>query len=232
MNLKKSRIKLKNLLLLILCLFRFSIRGRSAKKVADPKKFLIVQMAKLGDMVCTTPIFKAIKEKYPNGKIYILGNAVNEKLLDCHPHIDRYLVFKGNIFAAIRKLRKEKIDFACLTVPSPELLALLYLSGIPRITAPVITNGYCPHQTKIYNVLRKFIINRPHYMGNNSAREYLRLLEPINVFSNDTRKCLSFSEDANIATSRFFNEKGINPDKDFIVGIVPGTGFRKIKLCA
>lgn len=220
-----SHLKLQNLLLLFLSLGRFFIAGRSVKKIEKPKKVLIIQLAKMGDMVCTTPMFRAIKQKYPDCKVYVLGDAVNRELLQENRDIDYYFVWQKKIFKIIKQFKKEQIDFGCVTGPSPEALAILYLAGIPAISAPAIENGFSPQETRVYKLLRKLVIKMSHRMGNYASREYLRLLEPIGIFSQDSTKHLGFSERAFERTKLFFSKENINPESDFVVGIFPSTGY-------
>ena len=68
----KMLIKLKRLLIFFLCFARFFVLGKAKKKIKDPKKIIVMQTAKLGDMVCATPMLRAIKEKYPQAKVFVI----------------------------------------------------------------------------------------------------------------------------------------------------------------
>jgi len=229
MVINKIRIKIKNIFLLFLCFLIFFIRGKSNKKIDNPNKVLIAQLAKIGDMVCATPMFKAVKKKYPKSKLYVLGNYLNKELLQGNLDVDKYIIFDNNIFKLIKILNKEKIDFACLTGPDFNCLATLYISGISSITAPWIKGGFSPYLTKPYRCLLKFVINKEHIMGNYAPREYLKLLEPIEILDKNTRKHLSFSGNAEDKILNFFSNNNILTGTDFIVGIAPSAG-NKIKL--
>lgn len=224
------RLQLKNFLLLFLCIVKYVFYGKANNSVRNPKKVLIIQMAKLGDMVCITPMFRAVKMRYPNCKVYVLGDKINQELLAHSPDVDKYIVFQRGLFLKTAgMIKKEKIDFGCLTGPSPESLALLYLSGISSIAAPFIKGGFCPHETRSYAILRTFVLNTPHTMGQYAAREYLRLLEPIGIHDTDTRKHLACSRGAEIRIKNFFQENKISSEKNLIAGIFPSTGH-KVKL--
>ena len=144
MKIKKILIKAY---LLLSCLVLSLFRGR-ADKGSVPNKFLIIQTAKLGDMVCTTPLFRAIKKQYPEAKVIVAGNVPNKELLAGNNDIDLYYVLnKQSLFHLIPILKKEKIDFACITSPGFENLALAYLAGVSKIVVPVVKNGFCPFET-------------------------------------------------------------------------------------
>ena len=220
------KLKVKTLFLLVLCLARFVIFGKAKAKKREIKKVLIFQGAKLGDMVCTTPMFRAIKKKYPTSTVIVVGNAVNEKLLDHNPDVDRYIIYdEKSIFTTFKKVKKEEVDAGCVTGPSFLTLAILYLAGIPLVVAPVVKNGWSPWETKSYKILSRFVYTEPHHMGKYAPREYLRLLEPMDIFTDDTKKHLNYSEEAGKKAEVFLQHNSILKE-DLVVGLLPSAGNR------
>lgn len=210
------------------CFFRaLKYGGAKGLPPLPPRAVLIVQLAFLGDMVCTTPLFRAVKKKYPNCRVIVLGARVEKTLLVGHPDVDRYIVWEENFKKLREQLEQERIDFACITTPNLLALAYLYLSGIPAIAVPEIKNGFSPYETKSFRLLCLLSIRIPHRMGSYAPREYLRLLEPIGIFSEDTTKVLSFSAGARDAVDAFLVKVG---DKESVMRVVisPSAG-NKIK---
>ena len=222
--LNKMPLKIKYLLIFFICVARFIIFGKANKKIKSPKKIAIMQTAKLGDMVCTTPMFRAVKEKYPESRLFVIGNKINKEVLEGNPDVDEYIVWKNNFWGLLKNIKKEKIDFACDTNPSFLGLATLYLAGVPLIASPVIKNGFSPVETRLYKMLRKFVVAVPHHMGNYAPREYLRLLEPVGIFSDNTKKYLYFTKQADEAIKNFFISNEIDVSRDFVIGISPSVG--------
>ena len=64
-------------------------------------------------------------------------------------------------------------------------------------------------------------------MKSYAPREYLKLLEPVDIISNDTTKHLGFSDEAKRNIEMFFETNAFNSG-DLIVGISPSSG-NKIK---
>lgn len=222
--------KIKQLFFLIFCAVYFLFRGRARKKIIEPKAILVAQLAKMGDMVCTTPVFRAIKKRFPSCKVYVLGDSVNEELLKDNRDVNGYFAYKRNFFETLRILRKEKFDFACLTGPGPKILTILYLAGIPAIAATIVTGGFSPQQSRVYKMLTRFALRIPHRMEQYAPREYLRLLTPIGIFSHDTEKHLAYSENAERKAREFLETAAVKIGRDFLVGIAPGTGENRVKL--
>lgn len=219
--------KIFNIFLLFICYICYPFKKRDTNLKKD-KKILIIQRAKLGDMVCTTPMFRAVKEKFPKSELIVMGNNTNKYVLENNYDVDRYFVIKNETFwENFKIIKKIKPDFACITSPTFINLAALYLASVPIISAPKIENGESPYETKAYKQLINYVIAIKHRMGSYAPREYLKLLEPIGIYSEDTKKYLGYSSVADSRIKDFFNEKKIKKD-DFIVGVSPSAG-NKIK---
>lgn len=216
--------RLGNMLILAGAFFFSSFKGKANRKVLEPQTVLLIQMAKLGDMVCTTPMFRAVKIRYPNCKVVVAGLPFNQELLDKHPDVDEYIVWQENFMQMWRKIRRYRFDFACVATPSFIHLACLYLSGIPSIATPIVVNGFCPVETRLYRVLRKLVVAVPYRMGFYAPREYLRLLEPAGIFSEDTSKCLNFSKNDEKQAENFLRTSS-TADRLY-VAIAPGAGHK------
>lgn len=216
MNSKKD-----NATRLIRSIVHMFLNGKADRTITDPKTILIIQPAKLGDMVCTTPMFRAVKKRYPNSRLIVAGNKINGELLMHNTDVDQYVELLSEVEMNANQFRSCAPDFACITAPSFDLLAALCLAGIKSVAVPRIV-GWSPYETKAYKVLRQFAIQIPHTMGNYAPREYLKLLEPIGVHETDTGKHLGFSEEARNSAQAFFK------DVAFPVGVSITAG-NKIK---
>lgn len=212
----------------VLMATRWIIFGSAKKSIKEPKNILIIQLSQLGDMVCTTPMFRAVKNKYPGSKLVALGRAGNQELLRHNTDIDEYLPDNTSFSQMLKKIRSMQFDFACMTSPNFISLALMYLAGIPLITVPKIENGFSPYVTRLYRFFIHVAVIKPHRMRYYAPREYLRLLEPIGIETEDTTKHLGFSEEAKRSIDKFFIDHSIGTG-DLVIGISPSAG-NKIKL--
>lgn len=222
--------KIKLFALFLFCFFFYLIRGRADKKPKEFKKFLIVQMAKMGDMVCATPLFKAIKDKNQNNQVFVLSNVTNINLLANHPYIDGFFVYERKKFwSVIKKIKKQNFDFGCITAPNFLGLAILYLSKIPFIVAPAVIEENL-YDRSYYKILRKLATISVNYqMHQYMPLQYLKLLEPVEIYSQNVKKVLGFSRKAQERVSSFLISKNIDVKKDVIVAIHVGVG-NKLKL--
>jgi heptosyltransferase-2 len=224
--------RLRNISLYLRARLFVLLHGKANRKLpAQPQKIIIVQGARLGDMVCTTPLFCSIKATYPTTKVTVVGDAVNEKLLAGHPDIDNYIVWKDNFSEVLAKLRAERADYGFVCLPSLEGLALLILSGTRFVAAPKISGGVSPYETSTYRSLLSLVHIVPHYFDHYAPREYLRLLEPIDIVTEDTTKKLTFSPEALMGARKTLQAAGVMPGEK-LVGILPGVGGLSFKVWA
>lgn len=223
---QRVKIIFRNTFLLTRCFLWYLLRGKADKEVHDPKSVLVVQRGQFGDMIVTTAMFRAVKRTYPDCRVTVIGSAINEKVLEGNPDVDQYVVWTDDVSEMVSRLEKDAYDFACITGPNFHSLAVLYLAGVPTIAAPIVTNGWSPYQTKPYKMILPFVINKEHRMRRYVPREYLRLLEPVGIFTEDVKKYIYWTKSGERKAREILAK--IEKPYEVLVGIMPGAG-NKVK---
>ena len=219
------RLKTLGILCLVVCMYLFT--GKRDKRRGTIKKVVVYHGGKLGDMICATPVFRAIKEKYPDCKVVVVGNATNKNTLSYNPDVDTYLIHQeGKTFEIIRDIKKEKADFGCILAPGAFGLAILYLANIPLVAVPILKEGWSPFETKTYKFLSRFVVTKDYIKGKYLPGQFLTLLEPIGISTTKTQKYVYWSDDADAKVNDFIEK--VKAKDSFRVGIMPGAG-NKIK---
>lgn len=90
-----------------------------------PQKILVIRRDNIGDLVCTTPLFTALRQRFPDAWIGVLANSYNAPVLAGNPDLDAVFTYtKGKHLAAgesplaalwrrfrlVRALRRMRID--------------------------------------------------------------------------------------------------------------------------
>lgn len=225
-DLSYMKTKLYYAWLSILCVTK-SIMG--TRRAGDVRTIAVVQLAWLGDMVCTTPLFSAIKKHIPQSRLIVVGAKRNKDLLHGHPDVDRYVSWQDDISMMKKELSTESIDAVCLATPHFLSLALFCLLKVPQIIIPIIRGGFSPYETISYKILSSFVGTKVvHTMGTYAPREYLRLLEPLGIHTEDTKKKLVYTDESANRIQKLFSEHGVG-QADLKIGISPSTA-NKIKM--
>jgi heptosyltransferase-2 len=158
------------------------------------KKILVVRTDRLGDVVLTTPVFKALREACPDACITVLVKPDTAGALRGNPHINEVIIYDKDgeyksVLANIRFamwLRRQKFDLAIVLDPAKRTHALVYLAGIPRRI------GY----DEDFGFLLTDRIKNTRHEGKKHESEYnLELLEVLGIAAKD-------------ATPRIFMEDG------------------------
>lgn len=85
-----------------------------------PRRILIVrQQNQMGDMVCATPVFRTLREAYPDAGIALVTAPVNREVVQHNPHLDRIFTFEqklwrrpGRLLAFLREIRGFQAELA------------------------------------------------------------------------------------------------------------------------
>ena len=201
--------RLKRITLLVRSLFHAIFYGAANKIPSKISRIIVVPDGKLGDVVCATPVFAAIRKHFPSARIIAAGNTrFLSSLLSDSGLVDEYVDLKG--YSA---------DIAMLTGPSYEAAVKLYLAGVPFITVPLVEGELSPLVTKPYRILTHFLKTYPYRMREYAPREKLRCLESLGIIEEDTTKHLGFSAGALKKVSRYY-------DGIFTVGLTPTAGHK------
>ncbi|MCX5669504.1 MAG: lipopolysaccharide heptosyltransferase II [Candidatus Omnitrophica bacterium] len=109
----------------------------------DPQyqRMLIVRTDRLGDVLLSTPVVKALRQKFPQGYISMLVSPYTKDVLDGNLALDEIITFDKDAknsqgwwstFKFIRDLRKKKFDLAIVLHPTIRMHLLIFLAGIPK----------------------------------------------------------------------------------------------------
>ena len=85
-------LRLRNIVLRSLLLFTKAYSSEELSGI-DISNVLVVKLDRIGDMVMTTPIFRALKKGWPNAQISVLVNPVNKSAINNNPFIDSIYVY-------------------------------------------------------------------------------------------------------------------------------------------
>lgn len=105
-------------------LFKLMIEKVLVKKISDsfPDKrecesiddeqdrILVIRLDAIGDLVCTTPLFKAIKENNDKTELSVIIQKGNRAILDNNPYIDKVYEFDGQINDSETEISVNNID--------------------------------------------------------------------------------------------------------------------------
>lgn len=104
------------------------------------KKILIVRLDRIGDVVLSTPVIKALRDAYPDGHIAMMVRSFAREIVEGNPYLSEVIIYdkdrshKGVIgnYKFIKELKKKKFDTAVVLHPTKRTHMVLMLAGIPE----------------------------------------------------------------------------------------------------
>ena len=201
---------------------------RKAPQIPEqPDKILLVRSDNIGDVVCTTPCFEALKQTYPQALVAVLVCRLGEEVVRGNPFLDEVYVYdkakhgryRNPLIAWYRQaevlwqIRKRRFDVAVgiRATFSASLGWLVYASGatvrigVPRDGKPRITDRY-------YNFHVTDIDMKSH-----EVERSLDLLKPLRVDPTEKRLYMPVTAENNRVVDQFFQQWDIAPIAPLVV---------------
>lgn len=182
---------------------------------------LVFQTAKIGDMICTTPVFREIKKARPGVRLGVVIDPVTRPLLEFNPHIDELILLdrkktRGLIgkLSFARLLRSKGYGAALVLMPNVTNLFTALWAGIPERFS--VYPDYAGRTLKYLLALSTGV--EYHISPRMSMETYLRSLKHLGVEKWDTAKEVYQSPGAESKA------RGVLAGDGPFVGMVLGTG--------
>lgn len=167
----------------------------------EPKRILIIQTSKIGDLICSTPIFRELKKRYPHAYLTVMVNPVTAKLLEYNPYIDRiipmemadYKGFLGKLRLS-NIIRQGKYDVAITLNPNVPFAVAMLWSIVPvRLSVMPDFSGITFKLASIF-----FTHLERHIHGRLVIETYMQMLKALGIESNNLSKEVYKSDIADI----------------------------------
>ena len=221
-------LTLRNLILGSLCSFTKTYKN-SDLSASSIRKILVIRLDRIGDMVITTPIFRALKEKWPDAQITVLTNPVNKNIVINNPFIDYILVYDrenkhkslNSRLIFFRSIRERKFDL----VIDPYLDYELKTSFITRFVGNRFRLGFEFAGREIFYNIRY----NPNVFPVSTEKKHmidydLDLLTYIGIETQKRQPEIFLSTDEKENAYKLLEEAGTNPESK-IIGIHPGGHY-------
>lgn len=193
-------------LLALLCLP--FVRRRAG---AETRTILLVQTGKIGDFVCTTPLFRELRRAYPEAHIVLALHPVNAALAAQLPFFDQLLEIPSGSLSGwrhkwlwIRQIKAMQPDLAICCSGGLAWPFILAMSGIPRRLG--LTPNFMGRSTRFAQ--RLWTDSVVHDGGQLIGSSYARLLAVLGVTGQDRAKVLQASPGAASHVDAFLSERG------------------------
>ncbi len=183
------------------------------------KKILIIRLDRIGDVVLSTPTFRAVREHFPKAEIYLLVRSYTKDLVIGNPDINRILVFEDKvpflkeIIKKARGLKKENIDLAIVLHPNfwPNFLA--FASGAKyRLGYAAAGSGF---------FLTRKVMDTRAANPRHEVEVSLDVVRSIGIDTADKKLSVALSEEGEKFADIFLKDNNCKP-ADNLIAVHPG----------
>jgi ADP-heptose:LPS heptosyltransferase len=188
-----------------------------------PRRILIIRPDRIGDVVLTTPLIRAVKESFPGSFVGVMVNSVSGVLLKHDPNIDLLITDDPNgsdagragFWRQVSRLRKHRFDTGLMPLPRERHAWMMFLAGIKRR----IGVGH-----KIYQMLTAMTtVSRNKYIPLRHEADYVMDLgRKIGVTNDDITTHLYLTDAEKNHARQFLSSRGFHLDRP-IIGINPSS---------
>lgn len=104
------------------------------------KRILIVRTDRIGDVLLSTPVIKALRDNFPNAYIAMMVSPYAKDIVEGNPYLDDVIIYdKDNkhkswqrSFKFAQNLKKKKFDLAVILHPTNRAHLVTFFAGIRR----------------------------------------------------------------------------------------------------
>jgi heptosyltransferase-2 len=185
------------------------------------KRILVVRTDRIGDVVLSTPVIKALRDVYPHAYVAMMVSPHAKEVVEGNPYLDEVIVYDKEAkhkswrrsLEFSRRLKKKKFDLALVLHPTNRVHWVTFLAGIKRRIG--------------YNRKCGFLLTDkiPHtkQFGEKHELEYnLDLLSQLGIIPEEKRIFVPQKKESAEWVDNFLRAKGIT-DNDALLAINPGA---------
>lgn len=191
---------------------------------------VVKQDHQLGDMLCTTPLFSALRDNFPHAHITVIAGEKNHRVVDNHPAIDEVIIFQKLDFLSApseflqfyKKIREREYDLGVVpaTISTSVTSDLICrLTGAKYRLGPGKLNGEINPGNFLLNMPVELDWRGKH---NHQIERNLAILRTVGLVINQHPISIGITQAAEDFAQNYLT--AIVRDSDRIAGFHPGAG--------
>lgn len=186
------------------------------------KKILVVRTDRIGDVVLSTPVLRALRDNYPRSYIAVMVSPQARELVEDNPYLNEVIVYDKDkkdrgllgFWRFVMGLKRKKFDLAIVLHTKKRTNLITYLADIPKRI------GY--HDTK-FGFLLTDKIKDTRMLGLHHEVDYcLDILRKLGLTIKERIPHLAVKKECVFEADALLLEAGIKRE-DKIAGIHPGA---------
>ena len=189
--------------------------------IPDAKKILLIRFGLIGDVLFTTPVFRAIRNKYPDSHISIVVEPHSYEIISGNPDIDEIFVFDLKENKNFKNLRKQIRFIKSLREKKFDMVIDLYHGGRSPFFAYLCGARHRLGGDNSWKKIFSNMLYTPSTDIKHCIESELDKIYPLGIKAELDRDMVMYTSDED---KRFINKMFDIKSSDLVIGINPGAG--------
>ncbi len=192
----------------------------------EVKKILIIRLDRIGDVLLSTPTFRAVRAHFPKAQINLLVRSYTKDLVVGNPDINELIIFDDQrpffleILKKFKDLRRKNFDLAIVLHPSFWANFLAFISHAKyRVGYDAVGAGF---------LLTRRILDKRYEKSQHEVESTLDIVRSIGIEAEDMSLSLSIDEQAKGFAEDFLKKNNIAKD-NILVAVSPGARYKHMR---
>lgn len=176
-----------------------------AESVPAPKRVLVIQLRRLGDVILAAGILEDLRRAFPESELDVLTSPLSAQLLQKHPLIDELLVYdRAHPLREVARIRARRYDWVIDGQGSPTTARLSWLSGAP------VRAGW---GVRVWRAMYTHVVPRVGLPNVYVVRERQRFLEALGVPVGEPMTRLAVTAEEKAVAAHALRDAGVPDDR-------------------
>lgn len=185
------------------------------------QRILIVRTDRIGDVLLSTPVIKALRQAYPWAYIAMIVAPLSKDIVEGNPYLDKVIIYDKDgkqkswrrSIKFAQNLKKKKFDLALILHPTNRVHLITFFAAIPRRV------GY----DRKFGFLLTDKIKHTKQLGEKHELEYnLDLLAHLGIKASDKSLFMPIRPESETAIEDLLRREGVEADER-LLAIHPGA---------
>lgn len=199
-----------------------AILGRDlAPQAKDYSRILVVRTDRIGDVLLSTPVLKALRDKYPEAYIAMMVSPYAKDIVEANPNLDKVIIFDKDTkhrgwlrsYKFAMNLKKQNFDLAIILHPTNRVHLITFFAGISKRV------GY---DRKLGFLLTDKIKHTKQFGEKHELEYNLDLVRYLGIEPKDKTLYMPIRKESEEFVDELFKKEGLKP-QDKLLAIHPGA---------
>ncbi|WP_034040972.1 glycosyltransferase family 9 protein [Wocania ichthyoenteri] len=191
-------------------------------------KILVIQQKMIGDVLTSSILFEALRQKYPNAQLDYLINEHTFPVVEHHPFIDNFIFFtkeaessKKALFKLVKSIRKKEYD---IVIDVYSKLSSNLITAFSKAKTKISYYKYYSSLFYHHNIKRQQSTNGKSGLA---IINRMQLLQPLGIEATSIKPKIYLTDSEISNSKRFLEKHQIDLNKQLFMISVLGSGDNK-----